>query len=384
MSRGTKSSSRPSALLAILAILAVVAGSVGCGQDAPSSPKDLGLPLFKGKPPSNPIEVDDFNPKEGAQGQTFPMTVTGSGFDTGAKVVFVLNGEDVSTISTTTTSADPTTLTADVTIDPEAAASADYEVAVEMRRGSRGVATERFTVKVPPGQFVWPQIIVEYPPRNEPGSYDYKIYGDGINDELGSTATDGSGTYTAGRCGVTGQLIDAEGYSYDAVLSPSGDWKKKGIDGCVMRTLFFDYSDELDGRPGEDQPEQSAGWSFGFMNIGHSSGDAGATTGIADDSQFDLSSLPTPWVAFPATFITDLCNNHLVFDPDYSVEAVDPRVSKVQVRRVANPYDPTKRMWEVQALPPDDIAYCQQLGRGQRLAVPRYFHMPFRLSIREQ
>jgi hypothetical protein len=75
------------------------------------------------------------------------MTVAGSGFGNGAKVVFVLEGEDVSTISTTTTWVDPTTLTADINIDPEAVIRADYEVAVEMRRGSRGVATERFSVR---------------------------------------------------------------------------------------------------------------------------------------------------------------------------------------------------------------------------------------------
>jgi hypothetical protein len=148
MLRGTQSPSRPSALLAILALLALAAAFAACGREAPSGLTDLSQPRFKGKPAPNPITVDDFNPKDGEQGQTFPMTVTGTGFGSGAKVVFVLDGEDVSTISTTTTSVDPTTLTADISIDVEAAVSSDYEVAVAMRRGSRGVATEKFEVKL--------------------------------------------------------------------------------------------------------------------------------------------------------------------------------------------------------------------------------------------
>jgi hypothetical protein len=150
MLRGTQSPARPSALLAILALLALAAAFAACGTEAPSGLKDLSQPLFKGKPLPDPVTVDDFNPKDGEQGQTFPMTVTGSGFGNGAKVVFVLDGEDVSTISTTTTSVDPTTLTADISIDAEAVVSFDYEVAVAFRRGSRGVATERFEVKVAP------------------------------------------------------------------------------------------------------------------------------------------------------------------------------------------------------------------------------------------
>ena len=150
MLRGTQSSSRSLALLALLAILALAAGFAACGRESPGGLTDVTQPLFKGKPSSDPITVDDFDPKEGEQGQTFPMTVSGGGFGSGAKVVFVLDGEDVSTISTATTSVDATTLTADVMIDLEAVVSTEYEVAVEMRRGSRGVATERFEVKVSP------------------------------------------------------------------------------------------------------------------------------------------------------------------------------------------------------------------------------------------
>ncbi len=367
----------------MLAPVALLAAAVSCDRQAPAGVDDATPQARFAKPPADPVEVTTFDPKEGDQGLTFPMTVSGNGFGNRPKVVFVLDGEDVSTIATTTTSVNEagTELIADVSIGTEAVVSENYKIAVEARR-SRGVGTESFKVKVPPGQMGYTQIIVEYPPRDEPSGYAYMIYGDGFDDQSGSMTADGSSVYTAGVCGVQGQLYDREGYSYDAVSSPGGSWSKKL--GCDKRKLFFDYSLPGDGGSGLGVEQTEGPWSLGFMNIGHSGGDL-STTGIADDSHFDLGNgLPTDWVEFEAGFITDRCNDHLIFDPTYDYDTVDPSVSRVEVRRVVNPYDATKRMWEVQALPPNDLAYCQQPGRGKHLGEPRYFNMPFRLFIREK
>jgi hypothetical protein len=156
---------RPS-LAWILAPAVLIAAAASCDRQATAGLDDAGLqPGFKGKPGGDPIAVDDFNPKEGDQGQRFVMTISGSGFGNGAKVVFALNGDDVSTISTTTTSVDETgeNLTADVDIGLDAVVSEDYEVAVSLR-GSRGVGTERFRVKMPPGQPVNVPVRLEFEP----------------------------------------------------------------------------------------------------------------------------------------------------------------------------------------------------------------------------
>jgi hypothetical protein len=152
------------AWILVPAVLIAVAAS--CDRQAPPGLDDTGFePLFKGKPPPASIVVDSFKPIEGEQGQTLPMTVYGRGFGNGAKVVFALNGDDVSTISTTTTSVDETgtNLTADVDIGLDAVVNEDYEVAVSLR-GSRGVGTERFRVKMPPGQPVNVPVRLEFEP----------------------------------------------------------------------------------------------------------------------------------------------------------------------------------------------------------------------------
>lgn len=145
----TQCSRRPTAALSTFALLALVVVYASCGQEAPSGPSDPGQPAFKGKPPPESITVDDFEPDSASQGELFPMTVRGSGFGNGAKLVFVLDGEDVTTISTTTTSVTDTELIADVEIGLEAVVSDEYQVAVTLR-GSRGVGTESFKVKVGP------------------------------------------------------------------------------------------------------------------------------------------------------------------------------------------------------------------------------------------
>jgi hypothetical protein len=142
-----------------LPVLALAVAAACSDRQAPAGPDDAGLqPGFKGKPGGGDIVVGTFNPTEGAQGESFLMTVSGSGFGKGAKVVFVLSDEDVSTISTTTKSIDETgtNLTADVDIGLDAEDSEDYLVAVTLR-GRRGIGAENFKVKVKPNEALgWP------------------------------------------------------------------------------------------------------------------------------------------------------------------------------------------------------------------------------------
>ncbi|UCG76431.1 MAG: hypothetical protein JSV95_03780 [Gemmatimonadota bacterium] len=147
---GTLPSRRRTAALSTSALLALAVVYASCGQEAPSGPRDPSQPAFKGKPPpDDSITVTGFEPDSASQGETFPMTVQGTGFGNGAKLVFVLGGEDVTTISTSTTSVTETELVAEVAIGLEAVVSEDYQVAVSLR-GSRGVGTESFKVKVKP------------------------------------------------------------------------------------------------------------------------------------------------------------------------------------------------------------------------------------------
>jgi len=139
-----------------LPVLALAVAAACSDRQPPAGPDDAGTqPLFKGKPPPNPVDpdVETFNPKEGAQGESFSMTVTGSGFEKAAEVVFVLDGADVSTIATTTRSVGKagTNLTADVDIGLDAVVSEGYKVFVELR-GRRGIGAEKFQVKVKPQQ----------------------------------------------------------------------------------------------------------------------------------------------------------------------------------------------------------------------------------------
>jgi len=213
----------------ILAPAVLIAAAASCDQQPPAGLGDAGVqPVFKGKPGSDPISVDDFNPKEGDQGQRFVMAVSGSGFGKGAKVVFVLNGDDVSTISTTTTSVDETgtNLTADVDIGLDAVVSEDYEVAVSLR-GSRGVGTERFRVKMPPGQPVNVPVRLEFEP----------LVGSAFSSDDGTAYVDGD----RGSDAWINQTTQGEAGLFARVGPLSGDRR-------------FNYQMTIVGGPSPDYP----------------------------------------------------------------------------------------------------------------------------------
>jgi hypothetical protein len=327
----------------MLAPVALIAAAVSCDRQAPAGVDDATpQPRFAKKPPADPIEVTTFDPQEGEQGQpTFPMTVIGSGFGNGAKVVFVLGEEDVSTIETTTTSVNAagTELTADVTIGLEAVASEDYKVAVQLRR-SRGVGTESFKVKVPPGQI----------PPGDPAVITFldeaghKIVSD---NELRSDAQYSGPDYEDGVCGVTADLGNFD----DARLNPDGDYRNgKDRKTCGdARFLTFIFDAPFDGGPPKDNRSDGI-----FMNIDHVRTETG--TNVEHFGQFNLCT-------------------RLIFSPN---DKYDPGNGSdlllVSFDDKGNT-DPADDEWTVRTKDfPNDKGYC--VGDG------RLWHMPFELKIR--
>ncbi len=118
-----------------------------CDAPDPSGPGGQDI-LFKGKPSGDPeIIVEDFNPKEAGQGDTFTLIVDGQDFQDGSTVFIGRKGEAVSAITTIETRwKSSTRLEADIAISLEAEARDDYEVVVSFRRG-KGIGTESFQVR---------------------------------------------------------------------------------------------------------------------------------------------------------------------------------------------------------------------------------------------
>lgn len=306
----------------ILAPAVLIAAAASCDRQAPPGLDDAGLqPVFKGKPPPASIVVDSFKPIEGEQGQTLPMTVYGRGFGNGAKVVFALNGDDVSTISTTTTSVDETgtNLTADVDIGLDAVVSEDYEVAVSLR-GSRGVGTERFRVKMPPGQPVNVPVRLEFEP----------LVGSAFSSDDGTAYVDGDrgsdawiNLTTQGEVGLFARVGPLSGdrrfnYQMTIVGGPSPDYPlpagcQEGLRACAgdasaLQTktyagngTFLDLTPANASRlaifrAGWSEPGSLTWWIF----FGDDGGNKPCTVGEGDRvrvtaTAFDATDSPTHW-----------------------------------------------------------------------------------------
>lgn len=327
--RHPKASSRIRTSLAwILAPAVLIAAAASCNRQTPAGLDDAQVrPVFKGKPGGDPITVDDFNPKEGDQGQHFAMTVSGSGFGNGAKVVFVLNGDDVSTIATTTTSVDETgtNLTADVDIGLDAVVSEDYEVAVSLR-GSRGVGTEKFRVNAPPGQPVNVPVRLEFEP----------LVGSAFSSDDGTAYVDGDrgsdawiNLTTQGEVGLfarVGPLSGERRFNYQMTIvgSPSPDYPlpagcQEGLRACAgdasaLQTKPYEgYGTFLDLTPanpsrlaifraGWSEPGSLTWWIF----FGDDGGNKPCTVGEGDRvrvtaTAFDATDSPTHWTVTSAS-----------------------------------------------------------------------------------
>ncbi len=92
--------------------------------------------------------VTTFNPKEGEQGVTLDLFVTGTGYNSTSSASLLLNGKPtpkVRTNSTTLVPGSTTELVANITIAVDAVV-ADYEVQVANAGGKKGIGIEKFAV----------------------------------------------------------------------------------------------------------------------------------------------------------------------------------------------------------------------------------------------
>jgi probable HAF family extracellular repeat protein len=136
MTRTARSRIAPALALGVLVLYSA------CSPSDLSGPPDSGPASVAS---SNPT-VTSTNPTDGKQGMTLDVQVSGSGFDNGSKVDFLLNGQATPKVRTNSTRfVASTQLVANITIAIDAITDL-YDVAVTTSRGRKGIGTELFTV----------------------------------------------------------------------------------------------------------------------------------------------------------------------------------------------------------------------------------------------
>jgi hypothetical protein len=187
------------------------------------------------KPGSGTVVVTATNPALGRQGQVNEaVTITGSGFKTGAKASWERNGTvdpKVTVVSTQFVSSTEIVATISIAVD----AVVDlYDVAVLNSDRTKGIGNLLFKVDLgdPTTTFYFPLADGALALRSD------HLYSDGT-----------SSVYANGVCGVTGSFFatDAASNSGDAYLQtdkPNAGRSKKCAD--YPRQLYLDYGDGLD------------------------------------------------------------------------------------------------------------------------------------------
>jgi hypothetical protein len=173
-----------------LAPLALVAALACAG------PEDPGMEPAFGKAPAGPT-VTATAPDTTVQDTTLDVTVSGSGFDNGSTVEWLLAGVPDPRVHTNSTRyVSSKSLVANITIAKDAV-PASYDVAVSTTTGKKGIGTELFVVQLRDPSAIFT-----------------------IDDAAGMKVTsDGRGPYVGNTCGVGGRIYIANGGG-DAVLNP--------------------------------------------------------------------------------------------------------------------------------------------------------------------
>jgi probable HAF family extracellular repeat protein len=131
------------ARLAIIATL-FLAGAWSCDGPMPSDPGDSHAVLAKASS-SDPV-VSSADPAAAERDTTLNVRVLGSGFDTGSRAEFLLNGVAMPGVTTnSTTYRSSRELVANITIAADAVPER-YDIQVTTSRGKKGIGTEKFQV----------------------------------------------------------------------------------------------------------------------------------------------------------------------------------------------------------------------------------------------
>jgi probable HAF family extracellular repeat protein len=124
-------------------LVATVLAVSACSE--PTATNDAGRPLYA---TGGSVTVASVDPSGAPQGTTLDVTVTGSGYDKGSQVAFLLGGTETIRVKVNrTTFVSSKQLTANVSIASDAV-PALYDVRVTTAGGKKGIGTERFAVEL--------------------------------------------------------------------------------------------------------------------------------------------------------------------------------------------------------------------------------------------
>ena len=150
---------RAAGLLTLTSTVLAMAGLGACSQGSPTSPAPPSVLAAKGGngngnggsgaggggDDGGGPTVTAAHPASAPQGVTVIVRVTGTGFDDGSKVDFLLDGGSTDIQTNSTTFVDAQTLDAEISIG-ETAAQELYDIQVTTKRKKKGIGTELFRV----------------------------------------------------------------------------------------------------------------------------------------------------------------------------------------------------------------------------------------------
>ena len=295
----------------------------GCRDDSATEPVVTGIRAAK--PGGGDIVVSATNPVEAPQGVTLDVQVTGSGFGSGAKAQWAINGVATDKVTTNaTTFISSTELVANITIALDAPTEPLYDVIVTSRR-KKGIGTELFTVKPGGG-----------PTESTPLQITFRdLTGDKI-------VSDGGGTYVHDVCGVRADFPPS---GTGDVTFDAGDGRLKGQDKKTCdapRFITLVLDDPVDGTDPAGTISKGV-----FMAVDSVESVTAADGIVLKTAQFNA-----------------LCRLEL---------GEVPGSNKVQVTRIA------EDEWEIETQPfPNDVAVC---GVSDDDGSVRAFHLPFHITV---
>ena len=232
---GQRGAGRAKALRWIGVVMVTVVA--GCRADSPTKPEiDLAGPSFaKGGPGGGgsgggggAVVVQTVNPPSAVRDTTINVTITGSGFASGARAVWSVGGDTSQVHVKSTKFVSSTQLVAQVEV-PATATVASYDVEVMLRDGKKGVGAELFEVLMgdPLASFLFPiDGALDVQSDGLFGAGDYSVY---------STAV----------CGVYAKMYATEHLSNsgDATMQTNNNRFRDHKCPGYPRTLTLTYSD---------------------------------------------------------------------------------------------------------------------------------------------
>jgi hypothetical protein len=277
------------------------------------------------------LAVTSASPAQAPQDTTLDVTITGSGFTTGAKAAWALNGDTTLVHVQSTKVVSSTQLVAHVQV-PGTAPVASYDVQVTLTSGKKGVGAEMFTVTPsdPNAEFLFP----------------LDATGLGIASD-GQFVSGDQSVYAFGVCGVTATIFatTARSNSGDATMQTNNPAYKDHRCASYPRKLLIDYGDGT-------TPQ----WSTVFINL--------------SDLQRDndpADQIPVGASRLRALHIQETRCSRL----QWSTKLRDGTLTdadSVVVTRVS------EDTWQVSTQPaPNDKAYCDGDGK--------LYHIPVHLTV---